>query len=79
MFMPCTINDTSSQSGTKTNKRLIDAISDGLRLAMRKHENLVLMGQDIADYGGVFKITDGFVDEFGKDRVETHHYVNRQF
>lgn len=69
MFMPCAINDTSNQSGTKTNKRLIDAISDGLRLAMRKHDNLVLMGQDIADYGGVFKITDGFVDEFGKGRV----------
>jgi 2-oxoisovalerate dehydrogenase E1 component len=53
----------------KTNKRFIDAISDGLRLAMRKHSNLVLMGQDIAEYGGVFKITDGFVEEFGKDRV----------
>jgi 2-oxoisovalerate dehydrogenase E1 component len=49
--------------------RLIDAISDGLKAAMRKHENLVLMGQDIAEYGGVFKITDGFVAEFGKDRV----------
>ncbi|HSI70919.1 MAG TPA: transketolase C-terminal domain-containing protein, partial [Gillisia sp.] len=31
--------------------------------------DLVLMGQDIADYGGVFKITDGFLEEFGKDRV----------
>jgi 2-oxoisovalerate dehydrogenase E1 component len=50
-------------------KRMVDAISDGLRLAMRKHDKLVLMGQDIADYGGVFKITDGFVSEFGKDRV----------
>lgn len=69
MFMPCAINDTSNQSGTKTNKRLIDAVSDGLRLAMRKHDNLVLMGQDIAEYGGVFKITDGFVEEFGKGRV----------
>ena len=49
--------------------RLIDSISDGLRLAMRKHSNLVLMGQDIAEYGGVFKITDGFVKEFGKERV----------
>ena len=49
--------------------RFIDAISDGLRLAMRRHENLVLMGQDIAEYGGVFKITDGFVAEFGKPRV----------
>ena len=35
---------------------------------MQKHENL-LMGQDIADYGGVFKITDGFVKEFGKERI----------
>ncbi len=49
--------------------RLIDAISDGLREGMRHHPELVLMGQDIADYGGVFKITDGFVEEFGKDRV----------
>ena len=69
LFMPCQIEDTSTQSGPKTNKRLIDAISDGMRLAMRKHDNLVLMGQDIADYGGVFKITDGFVEEFGKGRV----------
>ena len=52
-----------------TSKRYIDAISDGMRLAMRKHPNLVLMGQDIAEYGGVFKITEGFVEEFGKERV----------
>ncbi len=69
MYMPCDIADTSHQSGSKTSKRMIDAISDGMRLAMRKHDNLVLMGQDIADYGGVFKITDGFVEEFGKGRV----------
>ncbi len=49
--------------------RYIDAISDGLREAMRRHQNLILMGQDIADYGGVFKITQGFTAEFGKDRV----------
>lgn len=49
--------------------RMIDAISDGLKHAMVKHPNLILMGQDIAEYGGVFKITDGFVDLFGKDRV----------
>ncbi|SEP75860.1 alpha-ketoacid dehydrogenase subunit alpha/beta [Neolewinella agarilytica] len=52
-----------------TVKRMIDAISDGLREGMRAHPDLVLMGQDIADYGGVFKITDGFMDEFGADRV----------
>ena len=56
-------------TSSKSEKRFVDAISDGLRLAMRKHENLVLMGQDIAEYGGVFKITDGFVAEFGKERV----------
>lgn len=49
--------------------RLIDAISDGLREAMKKHDNLILMGQDIAEYGGVFKITEGFLKEFGKERV----------
>jgi len=69
LFMPYTAQDTSNSSGTKTSKRLIDAISDGMRLAMQKHKNLVLMGQDIAEYGGVFKITDGFVEEFGKGRV----------
>jgi 2-oxoisovalerate dehydrogenase E1 component len=56
-------------SKKKTEKRFIDAISDGLRQSMIKHQNLVLMGQDIAEYGGVFKITDGFVAEFGKGRV----------
>jgi len=56
-------------TGAKKEMRLIDAVSDGLREAMRMHPDLVLMGQDIADYGGVFKITEGFVDEFGKDRV----------
>ncbi len=68
MYMPFEL-DEIIPSGNKTNKRFIDAISDGLRLAMRKHPNLVLMGQDIAEYGGVFKITDGFVEEFGKARV----------
>ena len=49
--------------------RLIDAISDGLRASMKRFDNLVIMGQDVAEYGGVFKITDGFVEDFGKDRV----------
>jgi len=56
-------------SSIVNNIRLVDAISDGLRQSMEKHENLVIMGQDIADYGGVFKITDGFVEAFGKERV----------
>lgn len=56
-------------SGATSSKRLVDAISDGLRQSMKQHPNLVVMGQDVAEYGGVFKITDGFVAEFGKDRV----------
>tara|TARA_R110001583_G_scaffold14664_6_gene61071 strand:+ start:50769 stop:52793 length:2025 start_codon:yes stop_codon:yes gene_type:complete len=52
-----------------TNIRLVDAISDGLRLSMKKYNNLVIMGQDVAEYGGVFKITEGFIDDFGKERV----------
>lgn len=68
VYMPYTPQVVEPQ-GEKTEIRFIDAIQDGLRLAMRKHDNLVLMGQDIAEYGGVFKITDGFVDEFGLGRV----------
>ena len=50
-------------------KRFVDAIQEGLRMSMEKHENLILMGQDIAEYGGAFKITEGFVQQFGKARV----------
>ncbi len=56
--------------GTESKElRFVDAITAGLDEAMQKHPKLVLMGQDIGDYGGVFKITDGFVKKFGKDRV----------
>ncbi|RXJ51165.1 alpha-ketoacid dehydrogenase subunit alpha/beta [Gelidibacter gilvus] len=51
------------------NIRFIDAISQGLRQSMQRHRDLVIMGQDIAEYGGVFKITEGFVEEFGNERV----------
>jgi 2-oxoisovalerate dehydrogenase E1 component len=50
-------------------RRYVDAISDGLREAMRRDDKVILLGQDIAEYGGVFKITEGFVEEFGKARV----------
>ncbi len=53
----------------KANMRFVDAVSDALRQGMRRHPSLVLMGQDIAEYGGVFKVTQGFVDEFGRERV----------
>ena len=69
LFKPVNILNTSSLNANTKNMRLIDAISQALKLAMQKHSNLILMGQDIADYGGVFKITEGFVEAFGKDRV----------
>lgn len=68
MYRPYT-PQLANGTGEHVQKRYMDAISDGLRLSMQKHPNLILMGQDIAEYGGVFKITDGFVQEFGADRV----------
>lgn len=69
VYAPHSSTATLPASDTKSNRRFVDAISDGLKQAMQRYDNLVLMGQDIADYGGVFKITDGFVEEFGKERV----------
>ncbi len=56
-------------SGPSSEKRFLDAITDGMRQSMQKYPGLVIMGQDIAEYGGVFKATVGFVEEFGKARV----------
>ena len=50
-------------------KRFVDAISDGIKESMLRFDDLIIMGQDIAEYGGVFKITEGFVEKFGKERV----------
>lgn len=58
-----------AENSPKSEKRLVDAISDGLKQSMEKYPNLILMGQDIGEYGGVFKITDGFKSQFGADRV----------
>jgi 2-oxoisovalerate dehydrogenase E1 component len=62
---------SSSQlmENTRTGVRFIDAIKEGLSQSMQQHPNLILMGQDIAEYGGAFKITEGFVEKFGKERV----------
>jgi 2-oxoisovalerate dehydrogenase E1 component len=68
VYAPADFSLVSPGANTKT-IRFCDAITDGLDQAMEKHSNLVLMGQDIAEYGGVFKITQGFVEKFGKDRV----------
>ena len=58
-----------TENSENENIRLIDAISQGLKQSMERHDNLIIMGQDVAEYGGVFKITEGFVAQFGKDRV----------
>ena len=69
LFSPFDFKVTNPKTDKTSEKRLIDSISDGLRQSMQKYDDLVIMGQDIGKYGGVFKITDGFVDEFGEDRV----------
>ncbi|MFT4758138.1 MAG: 2-oxoisovalerate dehydrogenase E1 component, partial [Saprospiraceae bacterium] len=69
VYAPHDSRSLAPETDAVSEKRFIDAISDGLRQSMEKHNNLILMGQDIADYGGVFKITDGFTEAFGKDRV----------
>jgi len=63
------IESTRNPQLVTRNLRFVDAVSEGLKQSMQKHANLVIMGQDVAAYGGVFKITDGFVAAFGKDRV----------
>ena len=68
VYAPFTYIETPASKETEE-QRLIDAISQGLRQSMEKYDDLVLMGQDIAEYGGVFKITEGFVEQFGNERV----------
>ena len=69
IYAPATKSNNSAASNQVNNIRFIDAISEGLHVAMKTWDKTVLMGQDIADYGGVFKITDGFVEAYGKERV----------
>ena len=68
VYRPYT-HEEFNHSDAKENIRVIDAISSALSQSMERHSNLVIMGQDIAEYGGAFKITDGFVEKFGKERV----------
>ncbi len=60
---------TNYKLQTGPEKRFIDGIKEALHQSMQQHPNLIVMGQDIAEYGGAFKITEGFVQEFGKDRI----------
>ena len=69
MYAPYEQQVKEPKKTTYTTKRYVDAISDGMRQSLEKYPELVFMGQDIADYGGVFKISEGFVDQFGKDRI----------
>ncbi len=64
-----TFNHQLSTFNKFSDKKFINGISDGLLQSMQKHDNLILMGQDIAEYGGAFKVTEGFVEKFGKARV----------
>ena len=59
----------ANNSNTSENIRFVDSIKNGIDEAMEEHDNLVIMGQDIAEYGGVFKITEGLMDKYGKNRV----------
>lgn len=69
VFAPYEYAEVSISEDYSAPTRYIDAIRDGLMQAMMHHKDLVLIGQDIAEYGGVFKITEGFVEKFGKERV----------
>jgi len=68
IYAPFVQNVVEPQGSSKP-MRFIDAIQDALKQSMHKYPELILMGQDIAEYGGAFKVTEGFVDEFGRDRV----------
>ncbi len=68
VYHPFEYQEVKTNSDTK-NIRFVDAISEGLEQSMYQHNELIIMGQDVADYGGVFKITEGFVPKFGKSRV----------
>lgn len=69
VFAPHKSISTDTKNTETKPMKMVAAIRDGLWESMKQHDNLIIMGQDVAEYGGVFKITDGFVDEFGKARV----------
>lgn len=69
MYAPFTIIPQTPRTQIKSKKRYVDAISDALRQSLDRFPNLILMGQDIAEYGGVFKVTEGFVEKYGKARI----------
>lgn len=69
VYMPYQQKIKAPASSEVSSQRFVDAISVGLDQSLVKHSNLVVMGQDVAEYGGVFKVTEGFVEKFGKNRI----------
>ncbi len=69
VYMPYQQKIEAPTSSEVSSQRFVDAISAGLDQSLEKHSNLVVMGQDVAEYGGVFKVTEGFVEKFGKNRI----------
>jgi len=69
VYAPFNDHGTEEAPSTTRELRFVDAVQEGLGEAMKRHDGLVLMGQDIAGYGGVFKVTEGLLDRFGPDRV----------
>jgi 2-oxoisovalerate dehydrogenase E1 component len=73
LFAPVESNDIPTLNDlvqpVSQQKRFIESISDAMRAAMQRYPEMIIMGQDIAEYGGAFKMTEGFVNEFGKNRI----------
>ncbi|MBA9077569.1 alpha-ketoacid dehydrogenase subunit alpha/beta [Rufibacter quisquiliarum] len=69
MYQPFIQTVLTPKDSARTERRFVDAVSDGLRQSLERYPELVVMGQDIAEYGGVFKVTEGFVEKFGKERI----------
>ena len=69
VYAPFQFIEQQAKPSSTRQIRFIDSIKEGLDQAMEKHSNLVLIGQDIAGYGGVFKITEGLMDKYGSARV----------
>jgi len=69
VYKPFSGSSTDTGGMSTSEKKLIQALQDGMDQAMKRHDNLVLMGQDIAEYGGAFKVTEGLVHKYGKERV----------
>ncbi|RME81053.1 MAG: dehydrogenase, partial [Planctomycetota bacterium] len=69
VYPPFSMPITRSRGSSKKSMRMVDSLNQALHLAMEKDPYLVIMGQDIAEYGGVFKVTQGLMEKFGKERV----------